>query len=164
MLVPPQAFLSDQLEEGGCLTDEHLAALFLGPSGFVARLGDLAEDVPKAPALTGRMLGDFAAAGRLPLRPVCDAMLEAVAGGEDGEGGGEGGEDPPLVDAEKALPLVVELLNRWREVAGDDGAAARAAWAAAGLSWAQLLPSFAREEGDVAKALERHGGAWLAAA
>ncbi len=129
----------------------------------MARLSDLVEDVPKAPALTGRMLGDFAAAGRLPLRAVCDAMLEAQGGGGGGDDEGDAPEDPPLVDAEKALPLVVELLNRWREAAGDDGAAAREAWAAGGLSWAQLLPGFAREEADVAKALERHGGAWLAA-
>jgi hypothetical protein len=147
----------------------HLAALFLGPTGFVARLADLAEDVPKAPALTGRMLGDFAAGGRLQLRAVADAMLQDKARGSSGgggddedEGGEDEGEDPPLVDAEKALPLVAELLNRWREVAGDDGAAAKAAWTASGLSWGQLLPSFARSEADVAKALDKAGAAWLA--
>lgn len=170
-LEKPKAFLQSQLEEGGCLTDAHLAALFLGPSGFVARLSDLVEDVPKAPALTGRMLGDFAAAGRIPLRAVCDAILEDKPRGGGGDGGAdeagaqaeeEEGADPPLVDADKALPLVVELLKRWREVAGDDeGAAAREAWAATGLQWSQLLPGFAREEADVTKALQRHEGTWL---
>lgn len=157
-----------QLEEGGVLHDEHLTALFLGSSGFVARLSDLVEDVPKAPVLTGRMLGDFVAAGRLPLRAVCDAMLEdkprgggGSGSGDDGDGGDDEGGDPPLVDAEQALPLVVALLNRWREVAGDEGAAAHAAWAASGLEWKQLLPEFAREDADVSKALEKHGGSWL---
>jgi hypothetical protein len=158
----PQAFLVAQLE-AGVLTDGHLAAAFLGPEGFVAGLADLAEDVPKAPPLTGAMLGDFAAAGRLALRPVVDAALaERPRGGEEGEDGEGGGDDPPLVDAEQALPLVAALLNRWREVAGDDGAAAKAAWAAAELEWGQLLPSFAREPADVAKALSKHGAEWLA--
>jgi hypothetical protein len=160
--------LQQQLESGG-LSDAHLAALFLGPSGFLARLADLAEDVPKAPALTGRMLGDFAAGGHLQLRAVADAVLQVKArgsggdgGGDEGDGGSDGGEDPPLVDAEKALPLVAELLNRWRAAAGDDGAAAKAAWADSGLSWGELLPSFAREEADVVKAVEKHAVAWVA--
>ena len=123
----------------------------------MARLSDLVEDVPLAPVLTGRMLGGWVAAGRLQLRDIADAMLN-----DDPVGEGEGGADPPLVDAEKALPLVVELLNAWRSAAGDDGAAARAAWAATGLDWRQLLPEFAREDADVAKSLEKAGGAWLA--
>ncbi|KAI8471249.1 MAG: MIF4G domain-containing protein [Monoraphidium minutum] len=162
----PKAFLQAQLEAGS-LGDAELASLFLGPGGFVSRLADLVEDVPRAPALTGRMLGDFAAAGRLQLRPVADAALSERPRGSGGgeEGDEDEGEDPPLVDAEQALPLVAALLNRWREL-GDDGgagAAPRAAWAASGLAWPQLLPSFARGPGDVSKALDKHGAAWLAA-
>jgi hypothetical protein len=157
-------FFKAQLEEGGCLKDEHLAALFLGPTGFVRRLSDLAEDIPRAPVLTGRMLGDFVAAGRVPLRPVVDAFLEEAPRREGDDAGGDDEEeaDPPLVDAEKALPMVVALLNRWRDVAGDDGAAAKAAWAATGLEWAKLQPGFARSDADVADALKKADGEWLA--
>ena len=157
-LPNPQAFLKAQLEEGGCLTDKHLSALFLGPSGFVARLSDLAEDIPKAPVLTGSMLGDFVAAGRVGLRPVVDAMLEEAPSSDGDDAGG----DPPLVDAEHALPLVVALLNRWREIAADEGAAAKAAWAGTGLEWSALQPEFARDAADVTKALDKAGGTWLA--
>ena len=163
-LEKPKALLLAQLAEGGCLTRDHAAALFLGRDGFVARLADLAEDVPKAPLLTGRVLGDFAAAGHVALGPVLEALQERPDA-EAGEGGDdEQPEDPPLVDAEHALPLAAALLNRWREAAGDEGAAAKAAWAAAGGDWARLLPGFARSEADVAKALDKHGAAWVASA
>lgn len=107
------------------------------------------------------------------MTPHCKARYQARAqrearAGSGGGGGEEGddeeGADPPLVDAEQALPLVAALLNRWRDVADDGGAAAKAAWAGASVEWASLLPSFARGEGDVAKALSKHGGDWLAAA
>ena len=120
--------------------------------------------MPKAPLLTGRVLGDFAAAGHVALGPVLEALQERPDA-EAGEGGDdEQPEDPPLVDAEHALPLAAALLNRWREAAGDEGAAAKAAWAAAGGDWARLLPGFARSEADVAKALDKHGAAWVASA
>jgi hypothetical protein len=161
--APRQVFLQAQLEEGGCLTDAHLAALFLGPGGFVTALPDLAEDVPKAPVLAGRMLGSFAAAGHgVGVRAICDAMLDdPPRQDEDAAEGDPPNMNPPLIDAEQALPLVAALLARWREAAGDDGAAAREAWSAAGLEWAQLLPDFAREESDVQRALEKAGGTWI---
>ena len=56
---------------------------------------------------------------------------------------------------------MVALLKAWRDTAGDDGAAAREAWAATGLEWKQLQPEFAREDADITAALDKAGGAWL---
>jgi hypothetical protein len=81
---------------------------------MVATMPDLVEDVPKAPLLLAALIGHFMAAGQLDfgLGELAAAVREAGADAGDGEqDGGDDEQDAPLVDAEKAAPMLVVAVN-----------------------------------------------------
>jgi len=89
-------------------TKEDLSTALLAT---VATLPDLVEDVPKSPVLVAEVIGHFLAAGQLSfgLAELAAAVKEAGAdGGEQQEGDAE---DPPLVDSEKAAPMLLVTVN-----------------------------------------------------
>lgn len=66
------------------------------------------DDVPKSPVLVAELIGHFMAAGALSfgLGELVSAVKDAGAVGA-GEKQEDDPEDPPLVDAEKAAPMVL---------------------------------------------------------
>jgi hypothetical protein len=123
-LPPLQPFLDAQLaapssSEGGeaeapaaQVTKEDLSTALLAT---VAALVDLAEEVPKSPVLVAEVIGHFLAAGQLSfgLAELAAAVKDAgaaqqEANKEDGDGEGE---DPPLVDQERAAPILLVVAN-----------------------------------------------------
>eukprot|EP00879_Flechtneria_rotunda_P018132 GHRR01019014.1.p1 GENE.GHRR01019014.1~~GHRR01019014.1.p1 ORF type:complete len:326 (+),score=149.69 GHRR01019014.1:847-1824(+) len=133
--------------------------------GMVGILPDLVEDVPKAPLLVAGVIGHFINTGHLTFGVL--ELVKAVkeAGADDGKaGGGEDGEeeeelDPPLIDSEKAGPMVLIVINAIKAASGE--AAAKSAWTDAGADLASLLPSFAREDADVQQLLNKYDAQYL---
>lgn len=120
--LDPAAAAADSSSEGGSseqqqpssppFTKDDLSTALLAT---VATLPDLVEDVPKSPVLVAEVIGHFLAGGHLSfgLQELYAAVKEAGAdqqggGGEEGDGESE---DPPLVDAEKAAPMLLVVAN-----------------------------------------------------
>lgn len=114
---PPQS-QQQQLVTGADLSSALLA--------MVATLPDLVEDVPISPLLVAELAGHFLAAGQLSFTLAEFAAAVREAGAEDaaeepkaskGEDGGDQEEEdaeaqePPLIDAEKALPMLLVVAN-----------------------------------------------------
>ncbi|KAF8054978.1 eukaryotic translation initiation factor isoform 4G-2 [Scenedesmus sp. PABB004] len=76
--------LSGFIKDGALTPDEVRAGL----KPLTSTLGDLALDVPKAPQLLGRLLGEAVAAGALPLAALPE-LLEGAEGAEAKRGFGE---------------------------------------------------------------------------
>lgn len=158
-------FLVEQLEGDGDAAPFTRADLSTALLALVATLPDTIEDVPKAPVMVAGLIGHLLGAGHLTfgLAELASAVREA--GAEDAAEaaaaeGEEEGEDPPLVDAEKAAPMLLAAANAARDAS--DEAAARKLWQEASVDLAGLLPSFARdEEGAVAKLVAKYGAEYL---
>lgn len=64
----------------------------------------LHHTAPQAPKLCGQLFGDFAAAGRLSIGALGNAILSVEPMEEEG--------DPPLVETENGMPVILNLLGR----------------------------------------------------
>lgn len=79
---------------------------------LIGILPDLVEDVPKAPVLLAEVIGHFMAAGLLTFNLPDVAKAVKEAGAEDAAAGDdEEAMDPPLIDSEKALPMLLIVAN-----------------------------------------------------
>jgi len=113
-------------------------------------LPDLAIDVPKAPGLVGGLIGDLAAAGVIDFKAVASHIATA------GEPPAAEGEDAGLVDSMHAASVAGAALEHFKAAKGAE--AAKAAWAATGVSLKSLLFSADREDaGALQKVVEQHG-------
>jgi hypothetical protein len=107
--------------DGGAADQQQQQQAFAGSDlslallATVATLPDLVEDVPKSPVLVAELIGHFLAAGQLSfgLQELATAVKEAgveqqAAAGGDGD---EEAPEPPLIDAEKAAPMLLVVAN-----------------------------------------------------
>lgn len=108
-----QPFLEAQLKESEAplISKADMSTALLA---LVGVLPDLVEDVPKAPLLAAETIGHFMASGLITfgLGDLAKAVKEA--GAEDAAKGGDEEDEalePPLIDSEKAAPMLLIVAN-----------------------------------------------------